>query len=207
MTKIKICGLTRIEDILAVNTFLPDYVGFVFAPGRRQIDYETGKQLKRHLNPAIKAVGVFVNEKIDLIAHLYENRIIDLVQLHGDETKEDINALKKLISCPVIKAVRVRESQDIIKASPLPCDYILLDTYQEGQYGGSGISFDWSLAQGMNKPFFLAGGIHSGNITKAMELTHAYCIDVSSGVETKGYKDPDKIKEVIGLIRNYKGKD
>ena len=203
MTKIKICGLTRMEDILAVNEALPDYAGFVFAPGRRQIDYETGKQLKRCLNPEIKTVGVFVNEKTDVIARLYENHIIDLVQLHGDETKEDINSLKKLISCPVIKAVRVKESQDIIKASLLPCDYILLDTYQEGQYGGSGISFDWSLIQGINKPFFLAGGIHSGNITKAMELTHAYCMDVSSGVETRGYKDPWKIKEVIGLVRNF----
>lgn len=202
VTKVKICGLTRKEDIMAVNEMLPDYIGFVFAKSRRQVNYETAKQLKSYLNSRIKVVGVFVNEEIDNIKRLYQDNIIDIAQLHGDETEEYIKDLKERVSCPIIKAARVREREDITKVNQLPCDYILLDGYHEDQYGGSGICFDWSLISSRNKPFFLAGGIYSGNIQKAIEETRPYCIDVSSGVETDGLKNLEKIKEIISLVRN-----
>ncbi|ROR31848.1 phosphoribosylanthranilate isomerase [Mobilisporobacter senegalensis] len=201
MAKIKICGLTRTKDIMAVNEASPDYIGFVFAKSKRQVNYDTAKELKSYLDPKIKSVGVFVNEDIDNIATLCNEKIIDLVQLHGDETKEYIERLKMKISCQIIKAVRVKESQDIFKIHQMPCDYILLDAYHEDQYGGNGISFDWSLISIRNKPFFLAGGIHYGNIQKAIKETNPYCIDISSGVETDGLKDPEKIKEIVDLVR------
>lgn len=202
MAKIKICGLTRIEDIKTVNETLPDYVGFVFAESKRQINYETAKILKTNLNPFILSVGVFVNEDIDNIVKLCNERIIDIVQLHGDETKDYIMNVRKLVSCPIIKAARVRKTVDVIKVSNLPCDYILLDAYHEDRYGGSGITFDWSLISNQNKPFFLAGGIHSENIQMAIKECNPYCIDVSSGVETDGLKDLKKIKDIINLVRN-----
>lgn len=201
MSRIKICGLSRIEDIAAVNEVLPDYIGFVFAESRRQISYEKARLLKDRLNPAIQAVGVFVNEDIGQIVSLCDNGIIDLVQLHGDETVEYVNLLRSLIPNPVIKAVRVRSTEDIMKAEEFPSDYLLLDAYHEDMYGGSGKTFDWSLIKAVKKPFFLAGGIHSDNILDAQSSCQPYCIDVSSGVETDGWKDPEKIR---GIVRGIK---
>ncbi len=206
MTRVKICGLSRLQDIITVNRYMPDYIGFVFAGGsKRQIDDETAKTLKRALNPFIKAVGVFVNEEIGHIVHLCETDTIDVVQLHGDESEKDILALQKLITKPVIKAVRVRDEKDILKAENLSCDYLLLDAYQEKEYGGSGKTFDWSVLrsmEGIRKPFYLAGGINLENVMCAVSRFHPYCVDVSSGVETDGVKDPQKIRELITKVRD-----
>jgi len=204
MTKIKICGLSRPVDIDMVNAILPDYIGFVFAKSRRQVTMDTAKELKRGLRPEIAAVGVFVNESIDQIKHICEKGVIDIVQLHGDEGEEYLKALKKEITQPIIKAVRVRSSEDINQAEKLSCDYLLLDAYKEDQYGGCGEQFDWSMIRQIKKPFFVAGGIHAGNITKAIELVKPYGIDVSSGVETDGWKDHDKIKEIVTLARSVR---
>lgn len=201
MTKIKICGLSRPEDITAVNQVLPDYIGFVFAKSRRQITREKADYLKKLLHPSIKTVGVFVNEEIDNITCICRNKTIDLIQLHGDEDENYIKALRKACTNPVIKAVRVRNPEDIKRAEHLNCNYLLLDTYTKYQYGGSGISFDWSMVNKISNPYFLAGGIHSGNILDAVRRCNPYCIDVSSGVETDGYKDADKIIEIVTKIR------
>lgn len=204
MTKIKICGLSRPIDIEFVNEAVPDYIGFVFAGSKRQISEEQAKELKAKLKPEIKAVGVFVNEEPDRIIRLCNNNIIDLVQFHGDEDDAYIAKLNKMISKPLIKAVRVRSREDITQTQSISCKYLLLDAYKEGQYGGSGDAFDWTMIAGLSKPYFLAGGIHADNVLQAIDQVKPYGIDVSSGVETNGVKDRDKIIEIIKKVRSVR---
>jgi phosphoribosylanthranilate isomerase len=205
MAKIKICGLMRVQDIAAVNDALPDYIGFVFARSKRRIDPWKARELRACLDPFIKAVGVFVNEDIKNIVKLCDSDVIDLIQLHGDENEEYINELKGHVSKKIIKAVRVRDTEDIIRAAGSSCDYMLLDAFQEGKYGGIGRAFDWSVIPDLKKPYFLAGGIDPDNIVRAIELCDPYCVDVSSGVETDGYKDPAKIAAITAKVREIRG--
>lgn len=200
MIKIKICGLTRPQDIDIVNETMPDYIGFVFAESRRRVTHTQATAMKKRLSGSVKAVGVFVNADTDEIAELCNRGVIDLVQLHGDEDSDYILSLKKKIKCPIIKAVRVQNPQQITRAQALPCDYLLLDTYQKEQYGGTGAAFDYTLIPKMHKPFFLAGGLNGDNIEKAADVS-PYCLDISSGVETDGVKDAGKIREIIRIIR------
>lgn len=206
MAKIKICGLTRPEDIAAANRALPDYIGFVFAAGKRQVSQEQARRLKALLSPAIRAVGVFVNEEPEQIVSIVRDGTLDLVQLHGDEDEAYIRALKKrLPDTPLIKAVRVRSREQIERAEALPCEYLLLDTYIKGQYGGSGRSFDRSLIPSLGKPYFLAGGLNGENIPEALAQCCPYCVDVSSGAETEGKKDPVKMENLVRLVKMLKG--
>lgn len=202
MAKIKICGLSRPADIDFVNEALPDYIGFVFAKSKRQVSEETATNLKEKLKADIKAVGVFVNDDPDKIIRLCNNHIIDIVQLHGDEDYEYITGLRRQIANPIIKAARVRCSEDITTTEKLSSDYLLLDAYKEGQYGGVGDTFDWTIISKVNKPYFLAGGIHTDNVLRAIELVKPYGIDVSSGVETEGVKDREKIIDLITKVRS-----
>ena len=203
MTQVKICGLTRQEDIGAVNGYLPDFIGFVFAPGsRRQVTIAQARLLKKQLDTRIKAVGVFTDETVPNITLLCKAKIIDMVQLHGDETADFIQALKEKTSSPVIKAVRVRGREQILQAEKFPCDFLLLDTYREGEYGGSGATFDHALIPALQKPFFLAGGLHENNIEQAVLSSRPFAVDVSSGAETDGFKDERKIRKIIEIIKN-----
>jgi len=204
MTRIKICGLMREQDIDAVNIALPDFIGFVFARSRRQIDEKKARTLKSLLNPSIKAVGVFVNEEIENVIKFCMAQVIDVIQLHGDENEDYIKRLKNSVSNKIIKAVRVKDRDDIKRASEFSCDYLLLDSYHGKEYGGTGRPFDWSMIPDMNKPFFLAGGINVDNAVQAIKLYNPYCIDVSSGVETDGYKDPKKIMDIVAKVRGLK---
>jgi len=211
MTKVKICGLSRERDIEAVNRCRPDYVGFVMAESRRRVTPEMAERLKARLDPGIKAVGVFVNEDIRLIVELYTAGIIDTVQLHGDEDADYISTLKRAIPALIIKAVRVHSRQQIYEAQVLPADLLLLDTYNHGKFGGSGRSFDWSLIPILSKRFFLAGGLNISNIGAAIRAVRPGAVDISSGVETDGLKDEDKIREIIAMIRaadkaHYRGR-
>ena len=201
MTKIKICGLTREEDINIVNDYLPDYIGFVFAKSKRQLSLSQAKHLKSLLNPAIQAVGVFVNEPIDNLLEYEKEKVIDIVQLHGDEDSAYIQELKTKIKLPIIKAIRVQQESDI--SQNFNVDYLLFDKYLEGAYGGGGESFDWQTIRDMTRPYFLAGGINLDNIHAAIQKA-PYAIDVSSGVETNGIKDKDKIRQIISIIRDKK---
>lgn len=202
MSKIKICGLSRMEDILAVNEYLPDYIGFVFSKSKRQVTAGQAQALKAELSPKIKAVGVFVNEPVPFVAGLVQRGIIDLVQLHGDEDEAYIQTLKQSVSCPVIKAVRVQSGEQILKAQRLPCDYLLLDAYSKNAYGGTGEAFRWDIIpKDLSRLFFLAGGLNESNITEAIKSVQPYCIDVSSGVETGGAKDKEKIRQIINIVR------
>ncbi len=200
MPKIKICGLMRRQDIEAVNMALPDYIGFVFAKSKRQIDEAKAKALRVSLNPSIKVVGVFVNEDIRRIIKFCKSNIIDIIQLHGDENEGYIKSLRNCVSNKIIKAIRVKDPEDIEKGMEFSCDYLLFDTYHTGKYGGTGQSFDWSIIPNIKKPYFLAGGINSDNIRRAIQH-NPYCIDVSSGVETNGYKDPEKIVKIVAMAK------
>lgn len=202
MTKIKICGLSRIEDIDIVNEILPDYIGFVFTKSKRQVNETVAKVLKAKLNHVIQAAGVFVNEEIDRITRLCNTGTIDIIQLHGDENEDYIRKLQSLVTNPIIKAVRVRAAEDITKASVLRCEYLLLDTYKEEKYGGSGEVFDWSITTELRRPIFLAGGIDPNNVLQAIATVQPYCIDVSSGVETDGWKDGAKIRDIVTKVRS-----
>ena len=205
--KIKICGLSRPEDIRAANRILPDYIGFVFAESSRRITVSQAVRLNAALDPRIRAVGVFVNAPINLILSLAAEAhgvsagpVIDLIQLHGDEDASYIRELKSKTRLPVIKAVRVRTFRDIESAQSLPCDYLLYDTWTKDTYGGSGSQFDWSLIPPDTRPFFLAGGITLQTIPRAVS-SGACCIDISSAVETEGRKDERKMREAVGTVR------
>ncbi|WP_026393282.1 phosphoribosylanthranilate isomerase [Acetobacterium malicum] len=198
MTKIKICGLTRLADIAAVNAARPDYIGFVFAKSKRQVDMETARALKQVLDPGIKAVGVFVNHPVAEISALAAAGIIDLIQLHGDEDEATVQLLQAQTGLPVIRALRISSPADIKETA---ADYRLFDTYDPSQYGGSGAAFNWDLLQGVSGDFFLAGGLNHSNIAAAIHQVRPYCVDLSSGVETDGVKDRDKIIEIVEMIR------
>ena len=199
MTKIKICGLTRTEDIEMVNEFLPDYIGFVFAKSRRQVSAEQAKELKNKLRPAIKAVGVFVNEKPENIAEIANQGIIDLIQIHGDEDAAYCAQLRKLTQTPIIKVVRVEHEDDLAGIEEFDCDYYLFDTLSSKEYGGTGKAFDHSLLYNkeIKKPFFVAGGLNQDNVAAVIEVIKHFGVDTSGGVETDGIKDANKIIEFI----------
>lgn len=202
MTKIKICGLRRMEDIEIVNEYLPDYIGFVFAKGKRTVTLEEAKVLKEKLNKEILAIGVYVNAPMEEILLAAEEKVIDMIQLHGDEDEEYILKLKKNTSLPIVKAVRVKSKEVIEEAEHLPCDYILLDSYHKSQYGGSGKTFDYNLIPLLKKPCFLAGGLNIENIEDAINIVKPFGADISSGVENDdGYKDRDMIKKIIEITR------
>ena len=187
MTKIKICGLRRKEDILIVNKYKPDYIGFILAANRkRTIDLETAKELYSLLDHNILAVGVFLDQDIKYIEQFLP--YIDLIQLHGNESNDYIKELKKITDKPIIKAYR----EDML------ADYLLIDNLDPG----SGIPFDWNIMKHYKMDVFLAGGINISNIQEALML-NPYCIDCSTGVEIDGYKDEQKVKEIIEKVRLY----
>lgn len=199
MVKIKICGLRRLEDIEMVNKYGPDYIGFVFADSKRQVSHDVAAQLKDNLSLDIISVGVFVNAKADEILKLYEEGIIEIAQLHGSESEDYINTLKENTNdeLKIIKAIEMSEDKDLSKYDESAADYLLLDSGK-----GSGKTFDWRLIRkDLKKEFFLAGGINSENVKQAIEEFDPYAIDLSSSLETDGYKDENKIKEIMEVIR------
>lgn len=198
--KIKICGIFRNEDISFVNEAMPDYIGFVFAKSRRQVSPAKAAELKSMLNYNTQIVGVFVDNDIDFIANLVHNNIIDFIQLHGSENADYLRRLReKVKNTPVIKAFTVTESKNISEAEKFPSDFILLDNGK----GGTGRTFSWELLKGnMPDNAFLAGGINTDNIAEAVSLS-PYCIDVSSGAETNGIKDKEKILKLVKYVRRF----
>ena len=198
--KIKICGLFRDEDIDYANQVRSDYVGFVFAPSRRQISKEQAEKFKQQLLPSIQTVGVFVNAPVEeVIAYLMDG-IIDIAQLHGDETEEDIRYIKAVTKSQVIKAVKVQCSQEVEAWLDSEADYLLFDSG-----AGSGKIFDWQLLGDVNRDFFLAGGLQPDNLDEAMKRVPAFAMDLSSGVETDGVKDLAKMQAAVQIVRGYIG--
>ena len=200
MTKIKLCGLTRPADIEAANVLRPDYVGFVFAPGsRRRLTPEQAKALKCLLNPGILAVGVFVNEEPEHVAELLRRGTIDLAQLHGDEDEAYLSALRRLTKAPILQAFRIRSEADLAVAVESTADYVLLDAG-----AGDGKTFDWSLLEEFDRPYFLAGGLTPENVYAAVGALRPFAVDVSSGIETDGVKDPAKMRAFAAAVRGFK---
>ncbi|WP_306487297.1 phosphoribosylanthranilate isomerase [Agathobaculum sp.] len=198
--KLKFCGLTREADIRAANETRPDYIGFVFAESRRRVTDEQVARLRALLSPGIQAVGVFVNDDPTHIALLANRGVIDLIQLHGSESAAYIQRLRTMTAAPIICALRVGKQTDIKQAESNLVDFLLLDTYTKDAYGGSGRTFDWSLIGEVGKPYFLAGGLNESNIPHAMR-TGAYALDLSSGIETDGVKDAEKMRRVAALVK------
>ena len=197
MTKIKLCGLTRPCDIECVNELLPEYIGFVFAPkSRRYISPEKAEVLREHLDDRITPVGVFVDEKIEVIADLIKHKIIDIVQLHGNESEKYITGLRRVIDCPVIKAFRIESEADIVSANNSSADYVLLDSG-----GGTGKVFDHSLLKDIARPYFLAGGLTPENVETAVKQLKSFAVDASSSLETDGFKDKIKMTAFVNAVR------
>ena len=197
MTKIKLCGIQRYEDIDVVNELLPDYIGFVFAKkSKRFISYDMAKSLKKRLDKRVKAVGVFVNESIENIIYLVRNDIIDLIQLHGDEDGEYVSKLKKYVNIPVIKAFKIKSKADINTLYKEGSDFILLDAG-----AGDGKTLDESILKDFKGDYFLAGGLSPDNISEKINTLHPFGVDVSSGIETDGKKDADKMRKFVKLVR------
>ena len=206
--KIKLCGLKRIEDIEAVNEEKPDYIGFIFAKkSRRYVSTETAERLKQHLNPDIEAVGVFVNEDIDKVIEQAKKQVIDVIQLHGEEDVAYVKDLKKAVDVLIIKAISMTKPdarQQINMWEISDVDYLLLDSGN----GGTGEQFSYKLLQeigNLKKPYFLAGGLNPENLENAVQQqqnNQPYALDLSSGIETNGIKDQDKIKRFIERVKH-----
>ena len=211
MTKVKICGLTRSEDIECANRVKPDFIGMVFyAKSKRAVTAQQAALLKAMLAPSIKAVGVFVNAEIDFIAKLTQAGIIDIIQLHGDEDADYITRLhqelaNKNVSVPIIKAIRVRSEESLLNLEQYQVDFFLFDTYKPGHYGGTGERFNLELEQvKIPKPYFIAGGLDAGNVAQVVaENSQAYAVDVSGGVEdaVTGLKSAAKMAAFVAEVR------
>ena len=197
MTRVKLCGLSRKEDILAANALKPDYIGFVFAPNsRRYVSRETAAKLKQLLSPEIQAVGVFVNEQPETVAQLLNDGVIDLAQLHGSEDQEYLLRLRGLTKAPVMQAFRIRSEEDVLRAAGSGADYLLLDAG-----AGTGTVFDWSLLRDFRRTYFLAGGLDPENVVQALRQLRPFGVDVSSGIETDGRKDVNKMAAFVSAVR------
>ncbi len=199
MVKIKICGLKRLEDINIVNKYKPDYIGFVFADSKRKVSHELASELKKNLESDIISVGVFVDASQNEILELFNNGIIDVAQLHGCEDEEYILSLKDKTNnkLGIINAIEMSRGIDLNEYANTQADYLLLDSGK-----GSGKTFDWRLIRkDLDKEFFLAGGLDISNICQAIEEFEPYAVDLSSSLETDGFKDENKIREIMEVIR------
>ena len=215
--KVKMCGISKVETIPAVVEAKPDYMGLVFVPSKRQVTVDQAKTLveelhkqytKRYNNGAeqsnndeIKTVGVFVNETLDNLVSIATETNLDAVQLHGDEDEAFIQSLKERTNVEVWKAVQIRSAADAEAWIDSSADMLLFDAYHKDERGGTGEVFDWSCLDEFERPFMLAGGIDSTNVARAIRTVRPYGIDISSGIETEGVKDDEKIKAFTNIVR------
>ena len=197
MTRIKLCGLSRIQDIETANRLKPDFIGFVFAQkSKRRVSHLTATQLKSKLDPEISAVGVFLDDDLDMVGALMNLGIVDMVQLHGSESEEYIAKLRTITNKPIIKAFIINSLEDVKRAEKSTADYILLDGGK-----GSGKAFDWTLLRDIKRPYFLAGGLNPDNAADAVSGLRPYAVDVSTGIETDGFKDAEKMTAFVNAVR------
>ncbi len=202
MTKIKLCGLSRIQDIETANTLKPDYIGFVFAAkSKRRVTQLQAAELKSKLNSETKAVGVFLDDDLDMVAGMMNLGIVDVVQLHGSEDEEYIKKLRVITDKPIIKAFVINTAEDVKRAEQSTADYILLDGGK-----GSGKVFDWSLLKEIKRPYFLAGGLNTENAAQAVASLKPFAVDVSTGIETDGFKDAEKMTAFVAAVRKGESK-
>jgi len=221
--KVKMCGISKVETIPAVVEAKPDYMGLVFAPSKRQVTVDQAKTLVEELHKQyanrynrdaeqcsnqtlihqefIKTVGIFVNETLDNLVTIATEVNLDAVQLHGDEDEAFIQSLKERTNVEVWKAVQIRSAADAEAWIDSRADMLLFDAYHKDERGGMGEVFDWSSLDEFERPFMLAGGIDSTNVARAIRTVRPYGIDISSGIETEGVKDDEKIKAFTNIVR------
>ena len=209
--KVKMCGISKVETIPAVVEAKPDYMGLVFAPSKRQVTVEQAKILIEELHKqcinhydtkVVKTVGVFVNETLDNLVRIADTANLDAVQLHGDEDETFIQSLKERTNVEVWKAVQIRTAADAEKWIDSSADMLLFDAYHKDERGGTGEVFDWSSLDEFERPFMLAGGIDSTNVARAIRTIRPYGIDISSGIETNGVKDDEKITAFTKIVKS-----
>ena len=216
--KVKMCGISKVETIPAVVEAKPNYMGLVFAPSKRQVTVDQAKTLVEELhkgcakkygldtepdkNDTIKTVGVFVNETVDNLVTIANEANLDAVQLHGDEDETFIQSLKERTNVEVWKAVQIRSAADVEEWIDSSADMILFDAYHKDERGGTGEVFDWSSLDEFERPFMLAGGIDSTNVARAIRTVRPYGIDTSSGIETNGVKDDEKITAFTKIVKS-----
>ena len=216
--KVKMCGISKVETIPAVVEAKPDYMGLVFAPSKRQVTVDQAKTLVEELhrgyaqkygsdtehdkNDTIKTVGVFVNETVDNLVTIANEANLDAVQLHGDEDETFIQSLKERTNVEVWKAIQIRTAADTEKWIDSSADMLLFDAYHKDERGGTGEVFDWSSLDAFERPFMLAGGIDSTNVARAIRTVRPYGIDTSSGIETNGMKDDEKITAFTKIVKS-----
>ena len=194
--KVKICGITDLYTALKAESFGADAIGFVFAKSKRQITPEAAGEISAQLSPQIEKVGVFVNETKERIEEIVSQAKLTMVQLHGDESPDFCLTL----SVPVIKALSIGSKEDLIREKQYHCEFILLDSPKGKYHGGTGVPFNWGILQDTlftKKKIILAGGLNLDNVTQAITQVKPYMLDVSSGVESEGKKDINKIKVFI----------
>ena len=201
MSRVKICGLRRMEDIEAITRYRPDACGFILSqPYRRYVEKQQLRQMKKMVPADITAFGVFVNEPLSVVSGYVVEGLVDAVQLHGEEDNSYILSLKsKFPSLTVMKAFTVRSSEDVEKAKASCADLVLLDSGK-----GTGKTFRWELLKGFDRPYVLAGGLNPDNVEEAVEMLHPYGVDTSSGVETDGIKDSEKIRLFVERAKKEK---
>jgi phosphoribosylanthranilate isomerase len=198
MMQVKICGLSRLVDIDIVNEERPDYCGFIinYPKSKRSLSPEDLSPLLARLGSHISPVGVFVDQPLDLVAGILNRTKIAVAQLHGKEDNEYISRLRLKTSKPIWQAFEVTGIEDIDRAVNSQADLVLLDAGK-----GAGLAFDWTLLEGFPRPFALAGGLRLDKLERALR-TGASLLDVSSGVESGGKKDPEKVKSFVNLVRS-----
>lgn len=196
--KIKICGIKNENEAKIINECMPDIAGFVFASGKRQIDINKAKILKKIINPEIETAGIFVEQNEDEILKIYNEKVIDIIQLHGDYDERTIKNLKEKTGAKIIKVIRVKEG--FYKIETL-ADFILFDAYSKDKYGGLNKTFDWNIKIISNVPYFVAGGINENNIVEMVKKLTPYGVDISSGVEVDGFKTKEKVFNIIKIIK------
>lgn len=209
--KVKMCGISKVETIPAVVEAQPDYMGLVFAPSKRQVTVEQAEILVEELHKqcinhydtkVVKTVGVFVNETLDNLVRIADTANLDAVQLHGDEDEAFIQSLKERTNVEVWKAIQIRSAADVEKWIDSSADMLLFDAYHKDERGGTGEVFDWSSLDTFERPFMLAGGIDSTNVARAIRTVRPYGIDISSGIETNGVKDDEKITAFTKIVKS-----
>ncbi len=201
MAKIKLCGMMREEDIKAANEARPDYIGFIFADfDRHYLTQERAWELKKLLDPAILAVGAFVDAPVETVIERLNSGLIDVAQLHGKEDPAYVERVKKETGKTVLKSMGVTDPQSVEEIIKSNADFILLDT----PGGCTGKQFDWNLIQNVDRPFFLAGGLNTDNVQEAILRFRPYAVDISSGAETDKVKDPAKMNLLVQLVREIK---
>jgi len=206
MVKIKFCGMQRAEDILFASECRPDYIGYIFAPSKRQIPLEKAAELNRLRDPSIRSVGVFVNETPEKILQAVEQVSLDAIQLHGEESPSSVALLKRLLpQTEIWKALRVKGPDSLLSAREYPADCFLLDSFSRKAYGGTGKKGDWEFLKQyrhqLPHPFFLAGGLHIENISEAIEKIEPFGVDISSGIEENETKNLKKMRQITEILK------